>query len=284
MVQESREQSVVRGRLLLFAAFLFILSAGPLAGAVADTSSGGESSLTPAERQLVASVPRSTHPLDNRSGIFDTRFSVAPHAQWRRLFQNPQILKMRITSVPGKGAREVSETDVQGVFPVAAKYYFAALTDYSSYPRVSQRTVFDAGRGTPGGRLAYHKRIQKIAARFLGFGDSYLYVTNNYPTRLGSHTYGLKWNLERSLDGKFFELLGSWYVKQIRYHGRLCSYVRYFNKTGFIKRPAIPNSLLGFLTSSSYRALLGSFYHEALALQQKASSSKRPPNDLLTLR
>lgn len=250
----------------------------PLEGAAGDNAQESfdkESALTPHERAVVASIPFSTNPLVNTSGRFLERYSIAQGMKWQDIFKRPTIITLSIGPVPGDPSRESSVGDVHGVFPIEPEYFFKALVDYSSYPRVSPRTVFTTDRSTFSGPFDYHKLVQKVSARFLGFGQTYFFVTNNYEVRLGGDSYGLKWNLEKSLDGKFYSLMGSWYVKGMRCDGTPCSYVRYFNRTGFTEAPAVPLAILRIVTEASFKNLPLQFYNEAVRLRAAANVSRR---------
>lgn len=245
---------------------LFLLSSVAVVSADSNTSEDS-SALTVHERARVARVPYSGSPLINRSGFFDTRFSAPADTVWKDIYKRPRIISLTMTPVPGSSRRAVSDVDVEATFPIEAIYLFQALANYSAYPRILPRTVYDGERSTRIGPMVYHKRIQKISATFLGFGETFLFVTNNYESRLGRHEWGLKWNLEKSLDGKFFSLTGSWYVQEIQCGSTPCSYLRYFNRTGFTDPIPIPLPILRFFTSNSFRSLLVDFYHAAVRIR-----------------
>lgn len=238
--------------------------------AIADNASVDQESpvLSADEQALVAAVPVSSAPIRNRSNRFDVRFEIPSGLDWRQIYMKPRLITLSIDPVPDGSGREESIGDVEAIFPIEAKYLFQALVDYSSYPRVSPRTVFSADKSSLHGPFVYHKRVQKVSAQFLGFGQTYLFVTNNYETRLGPDEYGLKWNLEQSLDQKFYIMTGSWYVKGMSCDGEPCSYLRYYNHTGFNKKPPVPVSILGLVTGSSFKNLPGQFYREALRLKE----------------
>lgn len=266
MVREPSKPRLIRLRTAALGALLFALL--PFR-AIADggTVAENESVLSADERALVAAVPVSRAPLRNLSNSFDVRFEMPPGLDWRQIYMKPRLVTLSIDPLPDGSGREESIGDVEAVFPIEAKYLFQALVDYSSYPRVSPRTVFSLDKSLLHGPFVYHKRVQKVSAQFLGFGQTYLFVTNNYETQLGRDEYGVKWNLEQSLDDKFYIMTGSWYVKGISCDEKPCSYVRYYNHTGFTKPPAVPLSILGFVTGTSFRNLPGQFYREAVRLK-----------------
>ncbi len=269
MVRGYCRQTVGRPRSLLPITLIAVL-ASICCSVLADSFSSdpvGSSVLTSQERAQVASVPYSNAPLINRTNKFDTRFDRVSNQSWREIFQNPEVVSLYLEQVPGDGSRQVTVGDVNAVFPVQAKYFFRALIDYSSYPRVSPRTVFDAERSSRSGPFQYHKRVQKVSAQFLGFGQTYLFVTNNYETRLGKDQYGLKWNLEKSLDNKFFSLTGSWYIEGMNCDGTPCSYVRYFNRTGLNSAPPVPAPILRYVTATSYKNMMIQFFNKAVRLE-----------------
>lgn len=269
----------------VFLSLLWISTSLRVAADNVSPSSGEGSVLTPAEQSLVVSVPYSSGPLLNRSGNFDTRFSVTPDLVWQDIYEKPRIITLTIGSVASDPRHAKLIGDVEAVFPIEAKYYFEAVADYDAYPRVSRQTVYDVGRGERSGLFAYHKRIIKISGQVLGIGDTYLFVTNNYEERLGKGSYGLKWNLEKSLDGKFYTLMGSWYLTSLRCDDHPCTYVRYFSHAGMTRRPPIPTSILAFFTAAGYRNLLEDFYQGAVLIRQAAArqTKSRKSNDLLTI-
>lgn len=287
MVRKSRESELTRAVAATLGVLLVaFLPTSTLFGDNNASPPEGGSRLSPEEQALVATVPYSSSPVLNRTGTFDERYAVSKNLKWRDVYKKPRLITLSIDPVPGGSGRESSIGDVEGVFPIEPAYFFEALIDYSSYPRVSPRTVYSIDRSTLSGPFVYHKRVQKVSAQFLGFGQTYLFVTNNYEAELGKDEYGLKWNLEKSLDGKFYTLMGSWYVKGMVCDGLPCSYVRYFNHTGFNDPPPVPISILGLVTGSSFKNLPLQFYRAAVRLKEAQTQSLHTtdPNGFLTLR
>lgn len=270
MVPDRRRKPLALSVAIGVVALLSLLLLSPSRPLFADSSTSvteDSSALTPQDRALVATVPFSSGPLLNRTGAFDTRFSIPPGTAWQDIYENPHIVSLYIAEVPGSAHREITEGDVEAVFPIEARYLFQALGDYAAYPRITPRTVYDAERSTLDGPFAYHKRVQKVSAQFLGFGETYLFVTNNYESRLTKSSWGIKWNLEQSLDDKFYSLMGSWYVQQIQCGAKPCSYLRYFNHTGLTDRPPVPIPILRYFTGNNFRSLLVDFFHEAVRIR-----------------
>lgn len=271
MVQgRSRAETRCGPVMRLFAAAV-LLSLQITATAAADDpssrSSSNHSALTAGERALVAKVPYSNQPMLNRSGRFDTQFAMAPDTDWRKIYERPVITNLSFDPAPKRPRRMLVTGDVEGVFPINPKYLFRVLTDYPAYPQISEQTVYSGLRSTLTGMFAYHKRVQKVVARFLGLGETFLFVTNDYAMQLGKGRYGLKWNLERSLDGKLYSLSGSWYLQAVRCGEHTCSYLRYFNQTGLAASPRVPTWILSYFTGNALRDLLVEFYRAAARLR-----------------
>lgn len=252
-----------RGERFVLAALLLLPAAIAPLGAVGQDD---VARLNAEQRAFVDSIPYSSGPVENTTGQFDTRFSVAPFDSAKSIYMNPGVTTLTMDSV-GDG-RVKTTGDVQAIFPVSAEAMAQAVGSYGNYNVVSYRTVFSVDRGTARGLVGYHKQIQMISATFLGIGESYLFVTNDYVERLGDGAYGFRWNLERSYHQAFYELEGSWYIKPVVYDGEECAYVRYFNITGFAKAPPLPPGLLEHFTASDYQRLLTDAFKRARAIEE----------------
>lgn len=222
------------------------------------------SRLNAGERAFVDSIPYSSGPIDNTTGLFVTRFSEAPASSTESIYMKPTVTTL--TLQPAGDGRVESVGDVQAIFPVSAGALARAVGSYGNYHLVSHRTVFSVDHGTSRSLIGYHKQIQMIAATFLGIGQEYLFATNDYVERLSGGAYGFRWNLERAYQNVFYELYGSWYLKPVVYQGQECTYVRYFNVTGFTKEPPLPPGLLGRFTASDYQLLLTDAFKVAKAI------------------
>jgi len=229
--------------------------------------------LTPQQRAFVKSIPVSSGPLDNRSGKFDTRYVEAPFDSVEAIYENPTVTNMAMKTFPD--GRVEAQADVHGIFPVEPMAMARAIATYGQYNLISHRTIFSEDRSPAVGPFEYHKQIQMISASFLGIGKTYLFVTNDYSERLSSSSYGFKWNLERSFQNAFYLLDGSWYLRAVAYQGRACTYVRYFNQTGFNQPPPIPLPILQHFIALDYKRLLTDTFHRAVEMSSETEQLSR---------
>ena len=77
--------------------------------------------------------------------------------------------------------------------------------------------------------------------KFLGIGKRYHYIVYRIPQWLDDGSFLVRWALVDSVDHSYFELYGSWYLKQFIIAGKPYTYIRNFAQTGFID----PSGLLG---------------------------------------
>ena len=85
-----------------------------------------------------------------------------------------------------------------------------------------------------------------IDVRVLGFGAEYSYVTDHWVEPC-SKGYLIKYNLNRSLDGTLYQVLGSWYLEELQYNGKPHTYIRNFAVVGVRKgSPAMELAMRAF--------------------------------------
>ncbi len=160
---------------------------------------------------------------------FKTRSGIAEFASVEELLDNPTKLEMSISSWQIDGHYFIrSESDFHAIFPVPVEQVLRVLLDYEGTEKTYRRVRESALLASYGEEYDRHVVRLDVAIKVAGFGDEYVYVTNNFLERDEAGGYIQKFNLERSVDDKLYQMLGNWYVREIAYAGRRYTYVRQY--------------------------------------------------------
>ena len=160
---------------------------------------------------------------------FKIRTGRAPFPSIDDLVDRPTKIETNLSSWRVDGHHIIrSETDYHAIFPVPIEKVLAVFVDYEGtrdvYGSVRESVVIEAGP------MPFDLHVVRLAVGFsvLGFGEKYLYVTNNWIEEDERGGYTQKYNLAESVDDKLYEILGNWYIEPIVHEGLPYTYVRQY--------------------------------------------------------
>ena len=155
-------------------------------------------------------------------------------------------------------------TDYHAVFPLPIEELIPVFLDHENedevYPRIRKSRDL-----SPNAEIsAPHFQEVKTSFTFLGIGQKYHYVLYRIPRWYEDGSFMLHWALVRSMDGKYFELYGSWYLQEFRRGGERHTYLRNFVQTGLNDPPAIIKAVTSLFATSSVRGFFKAVYDAAV--------------------
>ena len=174
----------------------------------------------------------STQSIIQPEAEFMIRSGVASYTSAENLIDNPTKVEMNLTSWKVEGRRIIrSETDLHSIIPVPIDHVLAVLLDYAGaenmFPRVRESILLERSPNP------FDRQTVQIdlGIKVLGFGDVYSYVVNNWvDEEFGAYTQ--KFNMERSIDDKLYQVLGNYYIEPVVVDGIDCTYIRHYAIVG----------------------------------------------------
>ncbi len=142
------------------------------------------------------------------------RFKAGIHSEGElaSLTSKASIIERRIEDLPDNSDALYTLLDSHAVFALPPGPIIGCLTDNDGesdiYPRMvlSKDLTPERGPGEP------HIQEVRTEFSFIGIGDSFQYRIEKLPLHLVDGAFIIVWRLTESLDGKFRELYGSWYL------------------------------------------------------------------------
>ena len=160
---------------------------------------------------------------------FKIRTGRAPFPSVDDLIDRPTKIETNLSSWRVGGNHIIrSETDYHAVFPVTIEKVLSVLLDYEGtrevYGFVRESVVIEASP------MPFDLHVVRLAVGFsvLGFGEKYVYVTNNWIEEDDRGGYTQTYTLAESVDDKLYAILGNWYIEPIVYEGAPYTYVRQY--------------------------------------------------------
>jgi hypothetical protein len=173
---------------------------------------------------------------------FMTRVGMAQFESVEDLLHNPTKIFSKLDSWQHNENKVIrSETDVHAVYPYPVEYFVDELLNFENTKNIFPRVVDSVLEESSKDPFGLHVLWVHIDVEVLGFGAEYTYVTNNWMERRGEG-YLHKYNLNRCPDGTLYQLIGSWYVEEIDYHGTPHTYIRNYSVIG-VRKGSIPMEL-----------------------------------------
>jgi len=166
----------------------------------------------------------------------------------------------------GRHRMAVLISDFHAVFPFPIEQIIPVFTDHENedkvYPRIdnSRDLSPDAPRNEP------HFQEIEISFKFLGFGDEYHYILYRIPEWHEDGSFLIRWALVHSIDGKYFELYGSWYLQEFQRDGRPHTYLRNYVQTGLIDPPPALKTFTNLFAKNDVRRFFEAVYNAAEAI------------------
>ncbi|MGC9312010.1 MAG: hypothetical protein ACP5IA_04920 [Sediminispirochaetaceae bacterium] len=159
-----------------------------------------------------------------------------------------------------KMARMIS--DFHAVFPFPVEQIIPVFTDHENedkvYPRIDKSSDLspDLHPNEP------HFQEIEISFKFLGFGEEYHYILYRIPRWYEDGSFLIHWALVHSIDEKYFELFGSWYLQEFQRDGKPHTYLRNFIQTGLIDPPKMLKTFTNLFARNDVRGFFDAV-HEA---------------------
>ena len=172
-------------------------------------------------------------PIVEPEAVFMIRSEVAYYDSAENLVDNPTKVEMNLTSWKVEGYRIIrSETDLHSIIPVPIDQVLAVLIDYAdaknTFPRVRESVIVES---SPDPFDRQSVQIE-MGIKVLGFGDVYSYVINNWVDQEEFGGYTQKYNMERSIDDKLYQMLGNYYLEPVIVDGINYTYIRHYAVIG----------------------------------------------------
>jgi hypothetical protein len=160
----------------------------------------------------------------------------------------------------------ISLAEYDGLFDVSLNQLSQVLTDFDNYEDFVPRATRSNGlllTQTGEGPDSWLQELT-LSFRVLFFGETYDYILRLDEVDLDTAgSYGLEYRLERSLDGKFQDVHGSWYLEEMQIAGEQLTYVRNWIKTEFAEDSFGLDTALRWFGPRDVRANIMAFIEEA---------------------
>ena len=194
-------------------------------------------------------------------------FSAAAFADPEALRGEPRELTYELVEedLPA-GVVLISVAEYDGLFDVDREQLSQVITDFDNYEEFVPRATRSNGlllTQTGEGPEAWLQELT-LSFRVLFFGETYDYILRLDEVDLDrAGGYGLEYRLERSLDEKFQDVHGSWYLEEMQIAGEQLTYVRYWNRTEFAEDSFGLDTALRWFGPRDVRANIMAFIEEA---------------------
>ncbi len=161
-------------------------------------------------------------------------FGVAPFDDPEELTGEPRQLEYTVTqeNLPRDTVLK-TVTEFDGLYTVDARTLFEAITALDEYSEFVPRVVQSNGMQLSDDPPSWLQELT-LSFRVLFFGEVYDYILRLDQADLDTAgSYGVEYRLEQSLDGKFSDIRGSWYVQELSVDEVDYTYVRHHNEILF---------------------------------------------------
>ena len=88
------------------------------------------------------------------------------------------------------------------------------------------------------------------------------------PTRYPDGSFSVHWALVQSVDNKYADLYGSWYVKEFEKNGQKHTYVRNYVETEMIGPPPLLKTIRNLFAERTIKKFFEALYKAAQEQQQ----------------
>ena len=192
----------------------------------------------------VFSLEAQDNSIESHSNIFEYKDTAVPFSSLKKLLNKPNIIESHINP------EEIDELkvldtlfDIHAIFDIPISKLINLVVDLENEQNVFPGMIYtkDLNPSEP----LWSPHLQEVKASFkLGIlGQDYDYIFYKVPELRKDGSFLIKWNLYKSIDGKFDYSFGSWYMKEIIIQGRTYTYVRNYTHYGIVNYP--PYVLLG---------------------------------------
>ena len=218
--------------------------------------------------------------------LFPFDLTASPGLDWKGIYFNPpdrfifrdcpatgsfqslnltaQKIEARIEEVENGQDNILLLTDYHAVFPLPLEQLVPVFLDHENEDRVYPRIKESRDLSPNAGLLDPHFQEVRTSFTFLGIGQKYHYILYRVPHWYGDDSFMLNWALVHSVDGKYYELYGSWYLEEFQREGKRHTYLRNFVRTGLTDPPSIVKTVTGLFATNSVRNFFEAVYDAAV--------------------
>lgn len=151
-------------------------------------------------------------------------------------------------------------SDYQAVFPFPIDAIIPVFLDHENEDRVYPRIIDSRDLSPEADRTQPHFQEIRISFKFLGVGENYHYILYRVPEWYEDGSFMLKWALVHSVDRKYFELYGSWYLQEFTRDGTPHTYLRNFVQTGLVDPPGMLQTITSLFSRSGVQNFFDAVY------------------------
>lgn len=174
----------------------------------------------------------------SNSSIFEYRDHMEPVDSLKELLNNPSVIESQIYSEKKDDVKILNTLfDSHAIFEIPIYKLIDLVLDLENEHNIFPR-LYSTKDLNPSDPL-WHPHLQEVKASFkFGiFGQDYNYIFYKIPELRKDGSFLIKWNLYKSIDGKFDYSFGSWYMKEIIFNGKKYTYIRNYVHYGIIDYP-----------------------------------------------
>lgn len=194
---------------------------------------------------------------------FAVRTGQAEYSSPEDLIEKPRKLQLNVTSWDHNGHYVIrAESDIDCIYPLPVRDFVEVLLDYEHTKEYYPRVVESELKHTSEDPYGKHTLLVHISIEVLGIGENYYYATNNWMER---HNRGFvqKFNLADSPDGRFYQMLGNWYLEELEIRGRKHTYVRQYSILGIRRGSGAMEVAIKAFGTLNLKFLFKNLYHAA---------------------
>jgi hypothetical protein len=177
-------------------------------------------------------------PYRSTSNIFEYRDYAEPVDSLKELLNKPSVIESEIKPEKKDGVKILNVFfDSHVIFEIPIYKLIFLVLDLENEHNIFPRMYWTKDLN-PSDSL-WHPHLQEVKASFkFGiFGQDYNYIFYKIPELREDGSFLIKWNLFKSIDGKFDYSFGSWYMKEIIFNGQKYTYIRNYVHYGIIDYP-----------------------------------------------
>ncbi len=170
---------------------------------------------------------------------FEYRDTIAPYKSIKDILNKPCRIESHVKSVVMDGTKVLDTLfDFHAVYDIPIRKLMTNVLDLENEQNVFPRMVYTADLNPKTSLWKPHLQEVKTSFKVGGLGQEYHYIFCKVPSLREDGSFLIKWNLYKSIDGKFKYSFGSWYMKEITENGHTYTYVRNFVHYGLTGYPS----------------------------------------------
>ncbi len=172
------------------------------------------------------------------SNIIEYRDYIEPFDSLKELLDKPLVIESQISTEKKDGVKILNAlSDSHTIFDIPIYKLINLVLDLENEQNVFPRMYFTKDLNPSDSLWSPHLQEVKVSFKFGIFGQDYNYIFYKIPELREDGSFLIKWNLYKSIDGKFDYIFGSWYMKEIIFNGKNYTYIRNYTHYGIIDYP-----------------------------------------------